>query len=143
MAIQIKARLPNGKRVHHGDLERGEFRREIPHHHVRFSDMSFCLNTSVISELSKRNCHTLVFVWLKKEFKEIYVIDFKGAVQKYPPIRNEYNEENLRIPISDCWLKSRIKRANIPESERREWAKQDAAIKAQPKAEPDPQVALF
>lgn len=140
----IIARLPGGKRVHHGDFDRGEFKRIIPHHHVRFSDMSFCLNTSVIPELARRNCHTLIFVWLKKEFKEVYVLGFPEAVAKYKPIRNEYGEENLRIPIEDCYLKNRIKRVNIPEAERRSWTKEEPPEKKQkPIPKPDPQIALF
>ena len=105
--IKILAKLPNGKTVFHGELERGVFRRIVPRHHVRFSEHSFCLNASVIPELMRRNCRELEFLFVKKTVKELYTIGFDEALKAYRPSRNEYGEENLRIPIQDCYLLSR------------------------------------
>ena len=102
--IKILATLPNGKKVFHGELDRGIFRRIVPRHHVRFSEHSFCLNTSVIAELLRRNCRELEFLFVKKTVKELYSIGFEEAINAYRPSRNEYGEENLRIPIQDCYL---------------------------------------
>lgn len=106
--MKIYARLPNGKKVFHGDLENGIFKRIIPHHYIRFSDDSFCLNCSVVQELIDRRCQTLEFVWLKKSCKEVYRIEFPAVIEQYKIVTNEYNERNYRIPIQDCWLLNRI-----------------------------------
>lgn len=139
--MNILATLPNGKKVFHGKLERGIFRRIVPHHHVRFSDRSFCLNTSVIKNLLNRSCNILEFLWIKKEVKELYRMGFQEALGKYKPTRNEYGEENLRIPIEDCYIVSRIDLPPQPENSRRS-EKQHARVKQETPA-PEPVPTLF
>jgi len=114
--VKILAKLPNKKKVFHGELQYGVFQRRISSDYIRFSDRSFCLNTSVIEELVKRHCHTLEFIWIKAEEKVTYRIDFQKALETCETKINEYGESNLRIPIIDCNIFNRVQRKIISEN---------------------------
>ena len=144
--IKIYAKLPNGKSVFHGELQSGIFKRRIPHNYVRHSDKSFCLNTTVIEELLARRCHTLEFVWLKKEEKVIYRMALEDALE-LEPVVNEHDERNIRIPIDECYIINRIKRekplvrvASPMKKKARKW--EDWKKKDDEIAE-DPQTSMF
>lgn len=108
---KLFAKLPDGKSVFHGELDRGIFTRRIPHRYMRFSDLSFCLNESVIQDLWNRNCQDLEFVWLKAEERVTYRIDFKYALTNCKVVKNEHGESNLRIPVDECRIISRVRTA--------------------------------
>lgn len=106
---KILAKLPDGRKVFHGELKYGVFSRRIPHRYMRFSDMSFCLNEAVLPELKERNCDVLQFVWLKANEKVIYRIALDRALASCKFVTNEYGESNLRIPVEECMVFNRIK----------------------------------
>ena len=102
--MRIFATLPSGKKVPHGQIIYGTgiFTRTIPSHYIRFSDRSFCLNTTVIDKLRDKHCTTLQFIHVTKKGKTIYRLPFEEAMTKGTVKINEYGEENLRIPIVEC-----------------------------------------
>jgi len=105
--MNVFIKLPNGKKVSHGQTRMGEFIRTIQSNAIRFSDKSFCLNSQAIPILQKHKIQYLKFIWVKADEKVIYKISFAKALQVGKFITNEYGEENLRIPIVECKIHQR------------------------------------
>lgn len=108
----VYASTPQGRR-RHGFIKGNRFVRYIDSKYVRWSDASFCLNTSVIDRLLDYSVAVIQFRHRITEKLKIYEIDLARAL-KYEIKKNEYGEENIRIPIEDCRL---IKIKGIPVAE--------------------------
>ena len=93
---------PQGKK-RHGWIEATRFIRFIDGDYVRWSDHSFCLNTSAIGQLMAQEVYTLQFRYRMAKQLKIYEIGLSEAT-RIPPVKNEYGEENIRIPIENCRL---------------------------------------
>lgn len=104
----VRARLPGGKTVPHGRIEMGVYTRNIPSHYVRYSDRSFCINSTVLPKLKKYDVKKIRMIWSKKEEKVICTILMEEAIRAGRFVVNEQGEENLRIPIDEFRIEKRI-----------------------------------
>lgn len=103
----VYATLPNGKKVQHGKIQYGVFTRTLPSNYIRYSDRSFCINTTVLPILQKNYCSMLEFIWCKATERVLYRIPFEKAMQVGEIFTHENGEKNLRIPIAECSIKDR------------------------------------
>ena len=100
--MKIYAKTPQGSRFH-GEIQGITFVRQISGDYVRWSDKSFCLNTSIINKLLDNGVGRLQFRYRMADKLKVYEIDVQRAFQIKPDV-NEQGEENIRIPIEDCKL---------------------------------------
>ena len=100
--MNIYAKTPDGSKFH-GYTEGIKFIRNIDGRYVRWSDKSFCLNTSVINKLLDLNIGTLEFRYRMAGKLKIYQVPFFEATRIATTV-NEHGEENIRIPIERCKL---------------------------------------
>lgn len=105
----VYAQTPNGKR-RHGFIRDEKFVRELENKSVRWSDNSFCLNTSVIPKLN--GVEKVVFILKRATKTDVYCIGLEEAL-KILPITNEYGEENIRIKINECKLVKTVKKPQL------------------------------
>jgi len=116
--MNILATQPDGKKIFHGILERGIFRRNVTGHDVRLAGQCFTLNVGVARNLRQRNCATLEFLWTKRDAKELYRISFELAMLKHAKNPKASYHGDIHIPVEACYLFSRQEFEPKPEPRR-------------------------
>lgn len=106
--MNVFAKLPGGKSVPHGRVVGTVYVRSIDKKTIRWSDKTIPLNSTAIPKLTAVGCQFLTYIYMGTHAKIVYEIPFQRALNVGELVTNEYGEENLRIPISECKIKERI-----------------------------------
>ena len=103
----VYAKTPKGRRLHGRIVENNKgniiFVRRIDGRYVRWSDRTFCINTSVVPVLKEHKVDRIVFFYRRAEVTEGHRV-LIGKALEITPIMNELGETNIRIPIDECEL---------------------------------------
>lgn len=106
--IPVYVTVPGKGTVKHGEIDGSRFVRHINGDYVRWSEKSFCINTTAMPKLMEHNVYTLQFRYRMAEQLKIYEYPI-SLLNKCAVITNEHGEEDIRIPIENCKLVKTIK----------------------------------
>ena len=98
--MKIYVNTPNGRK-YHGYIEDHVFTRNIEPSAIRNSDRSFCINVDACQYFDIHDVVLVKFALRDGESLFVYQISI-DALKKIKPVRNEYGELNIRVPIKDC-----------------------------------------
>jgi hypothetical protein len=99
------------KKVPHGEFSQDHdgnifFKRVLTWKYARFSDHTFCINKDILKRKWWEKTKYIKFILsTQTEGVKVYTIIKDNALIIGEIKKNEYGEENLRIPISACQVK--------------------------------------
>jgi hypothetical protein len=102
-SIPVYVDTPNNGVVKHGEIIGTKFVRNLHGADVRWSDKSFCVNVLAMSKLMGYSVYTLQFRYRMAECLKVYEFEISD-LHLCSTVKNEYGEENIRIPIEMCKL---------------------------------------